>query len=112
MNQGVKTIVYPVTNLAESRALFMVLLGVEPVADSTYYVGWNIDGQDIGLDPNGHRNGGPLPYYHVDDIHVSLKALTDAGATLLQDVSNVGGGRQIASVKDADGNPIGLIQNA
>src|SRR5438128_229819 len=112
MNQGVKTIVYPVTDLAKAKALFTTLLGVDPIADSAYYVGWNIDGQNIGLDPNGHRNGGPLPYYQVDDIQASLKALLDAGATLIQDVTNVGGGRQVASVKDADGNPIGLSQDS
>jgi hypothetical protein len=29
-----------------------------------------------------------------------------------EDVKDVGGGRQIASVKDADGNLIGLLQDA
>ncbi len=114
MNQGVRTIIYPVRELAKSKALFNTLLGVEPIADTPYYVGWNIDGQDIGLDPNGHKNGmtGPLAYYHVSDIRAALKALTDAGATLQKDVTDVGGGRLIASVNDADGNPIGLIQNS
>ncbi len=113
MTQGVRTIIYPVRDLASSKALFRTLLGVEPIADGPYYVGWNMDGQDIGLDPNGHKSGltGPLAYYHVDDIRASLKALIDAGATLQKDVTNVGGGRLVASVNDADGNPIGLLQN-
>lgn len=49
-------------------------------------------------------------YYHVDDIHKNLQSLLDAGAQLVQEVKDVGGGRLIASVKDPDGNIIGLIQ--
>jgi hypothetical protein len=33
------------------------------------------------------------------------------GAELLRDVRDVGGGRLIASVKDADGNLVGLLQD-
>ena len=53
---------------------------------------------------------GPVGYWHVDDIKQSLKALVDTGAKAQQEVKDVGGGKLIASVKDADGNVIGLIQ--
>ena len=68
------------------------------------------DSLDIGLDPNGHKEGA-TPYYAVDDIRKSLKALVDDGAKMIQDVHDVGGGRLIASAKDADGNIIGLLQD-
>jgi predicted enzyme related to lactoylglutathione lyase len=55
---------------------------------------------------------GPVGYWHVDDIEKSLKALLDTGAEVHQEVKDVGGGKLIASVKDADGNGIGLIQPA
>jgi predicted enzyme related to lactoylglutathione lyase len=55
---------------------------------------------------------GPVGYWHVDDINKSLKALLDAGAEAQQEVKDVGGGKLIASVKDVDGNVIGLIQLA
>lgn len=73
-----------------------------------------MEGQDIGLVPNGHRNGmtGPVGYWHVDDIKKSLQALLDAGAVAQQEIKDVGGGKLIASVKDTDGNVIGLIQVA
>ena len=109
MNQGVTTVVYPVKDLAKAKALFSALLGVEPYADAPYYVGYKVAGQDIGLDPNGHKHG-MTPYYQVDDIKQSLQALLDAGATPVQDVKDVGGGKLIAVVKDADGNIIGLTQ--
>lgn len=108
MNQGIKTIVYPVRDLQKAKATFKTLLGIEPYADSAYYVGFKVGDQDIGLDPNGHREGA-TPYYHVEDIRGSLKQLVDSGAQVLQEVKDVGGGRLVASVKDTDGNIIGLI---
>jgi predicted enzyme related to lactoylglutathione lyase len=54
----------------------------------------------------------PVGYWHVDDITESLKALLDASAEAQQEVKDVGGGKLIASVKEADGNVIGLIQSS
>ncbi|MGE5461923.1 MAG: VOC family protein [Syntrophothermus sp.] len=110
MNQGIRTVIYPVKDIARAKALFRELLGVEPYADAPYYVGFKVGDQDIGLDPNGHQEG-TTAYYHVDDIKKSLKLLLDAGAKTIQEIRDVGGGRLIASVKDADGNIIGLVQD-
>ncbi len=109
MNQGVFTVIYPVKDIARAKALFRELLGVEPYADAPYYVGFKVGNQDIGLDPNGHKEG-MTAYYHVDDIRTSLQSLLDAGATQVQEIKDVGGGRLIASVKDENGNIIGLFQ--
>ncbi|HET7095684.1 MAG TPA: VOC family protein [Thermomicrobiales bacterium] len=111
-NHGVKTIIYPVGDLAQAKALYSTLLGVHPAFDTPYYVGFQIDGKDIGLDPNGHRGGapGPVVYWHVDDIQAGLRSLLDAGAQPAQDVRDVGDGRLIATVADADGNLVGLLQ--
>ena len=88
-------------------------MGIEPYVDETYYVGFRVGDQEIGLDPNGHSKGmtGPVGYWHVNDIKKSLQSLLDAGAQIQQEVKDVGAGRLIASVKDADGNVIGLIQS-
>ncbi|KPI28572.1 VOC family protein [Streptomyces sp. NPDC048253] len=113
MSAGMQTIIYPVKDLARAKALFSVLLEVEPYADEPYYVGFKAAGQDVGLDPNGHAKGmtGPVPYWHVTDLRERLAALVAAGAELLQDAQDVGGGRLIAFVKDADGNLVGLLQD-
>jgi predicted enzyme related to lactoylglutathione lyase len=113
MTAGLKTVIYPVKDLAAAKDLFSALLGVEPYADSAYYVGFKDAGQDVGLDPNGHAKGmtGPVPYWHVTDIRATLTGLLGAGAQTLEDVHDVGGGRLIASVKDPDGNLIGLLQD-
>jgi predicted enzyme related to lactoylglutathione lyase len=114
MTEGVKTIMYPVKDLARAKTLYGKLLGVEPYMDEAYYVGFKVGGQDVGLDPHGHGKGmaGPVGYWHVDDIEQGLKALLGAGADVQQEVKDVGGGKLIATVKDADGNVIGLIQSA
>jgi predicted enzyme related to lactoylglutathione lyase len=82
--------------------------------DEAYYVGFRVGDQDVGLDPHGHSQGmtEPVGYWHVDDITKSLEALLNAGAESRQEVKDVGGGKLIASVTDADGNVIGLIQSA
>ncbi len=110
MNQGIQTIIYPVKDLAAAKAQFIELLGVAPETDSPYYVGFKVGNQDIGLDPNTHE-AGMTAYYHVADIKASLQKLLDAGAESVQDVKDVGGGRLITSVRDTNGNIIGLIQD-
>ena len=110
MNHGLKTIIYPVKDIARAKALFSALLGVEPYVDAPYYAGFRVGDQEVGLDPNGHTHG-TTPYWHVDDIENSLKLLLGAGAQALQEVKDVGGGKLTACVRDADGNIIGLIQS-
>ena len=113
MNQGIRTVIYPVNDIAQAKTLYSKLLGIEPFMDEAYYVGFKVGDQEIGLDPNGHNQGmtGPVGYYHVNDIKKSLQLLLDAGAQAQQEVKDVGGGKLIASVKDADSNIIGLIQS-
>lgn len=93
--------------------MFGSLLGAEPIMDEPYYVQFNVADQEIGLDPHGHGKGmtGPVIYWQVDDIETSLTQLVEAGAELQQAASDVGGGKLIATAKDADGNVIGLMQS-
>src|SRR6478736_3434295 len=80
------TIVYAVTDLDAANAAFTTVLA-DPHTDQPYYVGWNVAGVDVALDPNGHRKGlaGPLPYWTVADIAASRDALVAAGATVVQE---------------------------
>ncbi len=112
MNQGIEVFIIPVKDIARAKTLYGKLLDIDPYADEAYYVGFKVGDQEIGLDPNGHNQGmtGPVAYWHVNDIKKSLQLLLDAGAQAQQEVKDVGGGKLIASVKDADGNVIGLIQ--
>jgi len=97
-----------------ATALYREVLGVEPYAAFSQYVGFRIGDQEIGLDPNGHTKGmnGPIGYVEVDDIEARLRAFIEAGARERQGVTDVGGGKLMAWVEDADGNLIGLQQAA
>ena len=114
MASGVYVVIYPVKDLDRAKSLFGTLLGAEPTHDSPYYVQFDLGDQRLGLDPNGHARGfpGSVGYWQVDDIKARVQELLAAGAEEHEGVKDVGGGTLIASVKDADGNVIGLIQPA
>ncbi len=57
MTQGIKTFIYPVKDLAKAKTLYSKFLGVEPTMDEPHYVSFNVDGQDVGLDPVATATG-------------------------------------------------------
>jgi predicted enzyme related to lactoylglutathione lyase len=109
----IKTVIYPVQDLAAAKAVFTALLGTEPVMDEPYYVQFHAGDQEIGLDPNGAAKGmtTAVAYWHVDDLAAATEALVKAGATVDQPAQDFGG-RLVGTVQDADGNRLGLIQPA
>jgi predicted enzyme related to lactoylglutathione lyase len=109
--QGVKTILHPVTDLDKAKPVYRALLGVEPVADAPYYVGYEAEGQQIGLVPGGGGMSSPVTYWHVADIEAKLAEVTAAGAALKESPRDVGNGRLVATFTDPDGNVLGLIQD-
>ena len=111
--QGIKTVLHPVSDLAAAKSMYTALLGVPPSADSSYYVGFESEGQHIGLVPNGgpQKLSSPVTYWHVTDIEAKLADVTAAGATVNEPPRDVGGGRRVASFTDPDGNVLGLIQD-
>jgi len=111
--QGIKTVLHPVSDVEKAKAVYTALLGVAPQADSSYYVGFDVAGQHIGLLPGGGPQGltSPVAYWHVDDIEAKLAEVTAAGGTIKDAANEVGGGRVVASFIDLDGNVLGLIQD-
>ena len=111
--QGIKTVLHPVSDLAKAKAVYAALLGVEPMADSSYYVGFEAEGQQIGLVPSGgpQSQTSPVTYWHVADLEGKLAEVTAAGASVKDSQRDVGGGRLVATFTDLDGNVLGLIQD-
>lgn len=110
MANSIKLLVYPVEDIEAAKTFYSRFLGVEPYADSPYYVGYKVGDLEVGLDPNA--NTGPIAYRDVEDIEASLADMTSAGAETMQDVKDVGNGLLIAQVKDAAGNVVGLRQQS
>ncbi|WP_040837277.1 VOC family protein [Nocardia brevicatena] len=111
--QGIKTVLHPVSDLTAAKAVYTALLGIAPQTDSPYYVGFEAEGQHIGLVPDGgpQSMATPVAYWHVPNIEAKLSNLTAAGATVKEPAHEVGGGRLVATVTDIDGNVLGLIQD-
>jgi predicted enzyme related to lactoylglutathione lyase len=111
--QGIQTVLHPVSDLGRAKPVYAALLGTAPQADSEYYVGFQAEGQQIGLVPGGGPQGmtSPVAYWHVPDIEAKLAEVTAAGATVQEPAHDVGGGRLVATVTDPDGNVLGLLQD-
>ncbi len=114
MNNNIKLIVYAVSDLAAAKKLFGVFLNVQPYVDSAYYVGYKAGELEVGLTPKSPSQNAspPVVYTDTDDIRTSMKMLSDAGATVVQEPKDVGGGMTVVMVKDNDGNIFGLRQKS
>lgn len=112
--QGIKTVLHPVDDLAKAKQVYAALLGVAPQVDESFYVGFEAEGQHIGLVPNRgpQQMTSPVTYWHVADIEAKLAEVTAAGATVHEAAHDVGGGRLVATVTDPDGNVLGLLQDS
>jgi predicted enzyme related to lactoylglutathione lyase len=110
---GIKIVLHPVSDVAKAKEVYAALLGVAPQSDSAYYVGFEAEGQQIGLVPGGGAQGmtSPVAYWQVPDIEAKLAEVTAVGATVKESPHDVGGGRLVATFTDLDGNVLGLFQD-
>jgi predicted enzyme related to lactoylglutathione lyase len=112
---GLRTVIYPAPDLAVSKAWFTSLLGVEPYFDEPFYVGFEVGGYELGLDPDTDRNrpgaAGVVAYWGVENADAAHAHLLAVGATSHSPVAEVGGGIRVATVLDPFGNVFGLIEN-
>lgn len=106
---GFATVLLPATDLAASRELYRGLLGMEPTADTPYYVGFDVDGQQIGLVPGATV---VRPHLHVPDMDAAVQRITKAGGSVIDQPHDVGDSRLVAVVRDMAGAEIGLIADS
>ncbi|HTD08952.1 MAG TPA: VOC family protein [Solirubrobacteraceae bacterium] len=111
--EGIKTVLHPVSDLAAAKAVYTALLGAPPQHDADYYVGYEAEGQHIGLVPGGGPQAmtSPVAFWQVSDIEAKLAEVSAAGATIKEPAHDVGGGRLVATFTDPDGNVLGLLQD-
>jgi len=114
MFQGLRTVIYHAPDLDKAKAWYTAAFGVVPYFDEPFYVGFDIGGFELGLNPDvtGVNVGNnAVAYWGVADIAQAYTRLLDQGAVPRQPVMDVGGDIQVAAVADPFGNVIGLIQN-
>lgn len=106
----VSLIVYSATDLASAKQFFGQLVGAQPYVDSPQYVGYRCGEMEIGLVPGSGEPAAPIAYWTVEDIDASIKALEDAGGTVVQPLTDVAYGLLVASVREPNGSIVGLRQ--
>jgi predicted enzyme related to lactoylglutathione lyase len=112
MFQGLRTIIYPAPQLAEAKAWYTRALEQEPYFDEPFYVGFNVGGYELGLDPHAPSGQpGSLTYWGVPNADAAYERLLTLGATVHQAVQDVGGGIRVGTVQDPFGNVLGVIEN-
>ena len=112
MIEGLRTVVYPVTNIADATAWYRRVLERDPYFEELYYVGFEVGGFELGLIPDGvPGTTGATAYWGTPDIVAEVERIAGLGAALESPVTEVGGGISVASLKDPYGNLFGLIQN-
>ncbi len=112
---GLRTVIYHAPALAEVRDWYAEALGIAPYFDQPFYVGFNVGGFELGLDPDAseHSGGGSgaVAYWGVIDIAAARQRLLALGATERTGPQEVGEGIKVATVTDPFGNVLGMIEN-
>ena len=111
---GLRTAIYHAPDLNKAKAWYAAVLGIQPYFDQPFYVGFNVGGFELGLDPDASGPsgmGGVKAYWGVTDVQAAFDRLLKLGATKHADVQDVGDGIKVATVIDPFGNILGVIQN-
>jgi len=108
---GLRTVIYPATDLAASKAWWSTFLGFDPYFDEPFYVGFNVAGYELGLLPDANPSDGAQVCWGVADVAAAVDAAVGSGATVLAPASDVGEGIVTATVKSPDASVVGFIYN-
>ena len=114
MFQGLRTVIYAAGKLDEAKDWYTKVLGQPPYFDQPFYVGFNVGGYELGLDPDtGSVKSGDnaVAYWGVPDAKAAYARLLELGAREKMALRDVGEGIQVGTVLDPFGNVVGIIQN-
>ncbi len=113
MFRKLRTIIYHVDDITKAKEWYTKVTGVQPYFDENFYVGFNIYGCELGLDPNMSgviKGEHSVAYWAVDDIEDGIKNLSTHGAKIISPIQDVGDNIRVAVAEDPFGNHIGLIE--
>ena len=112
---GLRTTIYRVSDIQQAKAWYSQVVGVGPYFDEPFYVGFNVAGYELGLQPDEETvkttSEGVNTYWGVDNVENAFQTLLSLGATAFEQPTEVGGGIITAMVKDPWGNLFGIIYN-
>lgn len=112
---GLRTVIYKVPDLEKAKQWYSEAFHTLPYFDMPFYVGFNIAGYELGLQPDENidinKSENVEIYWGVNDIEASYNRLIQLGAAAHQPPQNVGEEIMVATVKDPWKNIIGIIYN-
>jgi hypothetical protein len=108
---GLRTMVYPARDLNAAKLWWNSVLGYEPYFDEPFYVGYDVGGYELALDPDGDPADGPIVYWGVDDAADAEEKLIASGCEPHTPCHEVGGGIKVAVVRNPVGDLVGVIYN-
>lgn len=108
---GLRTLIYPSDNLEADKKWWTDTLGFGPYFDEPFYVGFEVAGYELGLDPSANMADGPRTYFGVEDVQTAVDELTAQGCMIHEPVTNTGDDIIVATVKKPNGQLLGLIYN-
>ena len=112
---GLRTVIYHAPDLGKAKAWYAKALGIEPYFDQPFYVGFNVGGYELGLDPDASSTpggkSGAVAYWGVANADAAFRRLLSLGATEHSAVQEVGEGIRVATVFDPFGNSVWIIEN-
>jgi predicted enzyme related to lactoylglutathione lyase len=115
MVKGLGTVIYHVTDLDRAKAWYETAFQQAPYFDQPFYVGFNISGYELGLDPDQSvataGPGGGVAYWRVAKIEAAVEHFVKVGGTAVVPTYDVGDGIKVATIADPFGNLIGLLEN-
>jgi len=114
MFRGLRTVIYHVDDLQKAKEWYSTILGIKPYFDEPFYVGFNVGGFELGLDPDMKsvtKGNNVVAYWGVKDARSAYRRVQELGAQKHSDVQEVGGGILVATVTDPFGNIFGIIEN-
>ena len=93
---GLRTLIYPTVDLGEAKKWWEDFLGIERYFDQPFYVGFNVGGYEIGLNPGAAMEYGPVTYIGVESMVDALDRAVASGASVISPTEDVGDGIEIA----------------
>ena len=112
MFKKLRTVIYHVNDIEQSKKWYAALTGIQPYFDEPFYVGFDVNAYELGLDPDSSniQNGNnAVAYWSVDDIHKAVKHAESLCASVVSAIQNVGGNIEVAIIKNPFGNSLGFI---